>query len=108
MFVLLGLNFVRVGVESFRVETTLGQLGREVLGLQDQKKQLESERELRASDAYVEEIARDKLNLVKQGETLVVVDQRPAVNKKEGDWVNSFKQQQIYQQWLQIFREGLP
>ncbi|HEX3033052.1 MAG TPA: septum formation initiator family protein [Bacillota bacterium] len=55
-----------------RIESDMDRVQAEIISMQEKNKQLHSEVKRLNSDAYVERIAREKLGLVKQGETVLL------------------------------------
>lgn len=72
---LISIGFVRNAINTIQNNSRLSELESQVLGLQIQKQDLEKEISFQQSDEYIEQEARNKLNLIKQGEQLYVVSQ---------------------------------
>jgi cell division protein FtsB len=114
LFILAAINFTRTTLEILKSSKRLDDLKVEVTQLEEHKNSLEDDIQYKNSDEYVEERARNDLNLVKPGEKVYVVenlDLKVSDNKKD-DVLSSFskkveersKSQGSYAyQWFELF-----
>lgn len=72
-FAILTASFVRSSFDVLKSKDRLDNVNKEVALLEQEKQEIEKEIELKKSDAYVEEKARNDLNLIKPGEKVFVV-----------------------------------
>jgi cell division protein FtsB len=73
LFVLAAINFTRTAMEIIDNSKRLEDLSQEVNQMEGQKNDLQSSVEYKKTDDYVEEKARDDLNMVKPGEKVYVI-----------------------------------
>ncbi len=71
VIVLVSINVANSLIQSFQISRNLSRVESEIRALKDEKDRLEAEKIYRNSAEFVEREARDKLNLVKPGDTLV-------------------------------------
>ena len=74
LFTVAAINLTRTTLEIFKSSKRLGDLDAEVSELQKERQQLEESIGYKGTDVYVEERARNDLNLIKPGEHVFVVD----------------------------------
>ena len=70
----LSFGFVKSGLEVLEGSERLSEVQDEVLSLESEKEALEQEIQYKRTPEYVEEKARNDLNLVRPGETVYVVE----------------------------------
>ena len=73
LFAIASINFTRTTFEIINSSKRLDTLKGEVLSMEQEKSELEKSIEHKRTDDYVEERARDDLNMVKPGEKVFVV-----------------------------------
>jgi cell division protein FtsB len=73
LFVLASINFTRTALEIIDNSKRLDSLSQEVEEMETQKQELEESVSYKNTDEYVEEMARNDLNLVKPGEKVYVI-----------------------------------
>ena len=73
LFVLAAINFTRTTLDILKSSKRLDDIRSEVSDLEEKKTKLEDDIEYKKSDEYVEERARNDLNLIKPGEKVYVV-----------------------------------
>lgn len=62
---------------TYRRTDRLAELRQEITQLEKEKERLLRQREYRQTEAYVEEEARNRLNMVKEGERIVILPETP-------------------------------
>lgn len=75
LLIFLSYGFIKSGLEVLKGSRRLSEVQEEVLSLESEKSKLEEEIEYKKTEEYIEERARNDLNLVKLGETIYVVKQ---------------------------------
>lgn len=75
LFVLATVNFTRTTLNIIQSSKRLDNLKEEVSSLEEQKASKEAELEYKKSAEFVEEEARNKLSLVKEGEEVFVLSE---------------------------------
>jgi cell division protein FtsB len=73
LLLFLSFGLIRSALDVYRGSKRVGELENEVSGLENKKKELETSIEYKKTNEYVEEKARNDLNLIKPGETVFVV-----------------------------------
>jgi cell division protein FtsB len=73
LFIFLSVSFVRSAFEVLKSKDRLDEVNTEVKELENKKAEIEEDIEYKKSDEYIEEKARDELNLIKPGEKVYVV-----------------------------------
>ncbi|MFZ5424267.1 MAG: FtsB family cell division protein [Patescibacteria group bacterium] len=76
LFILAGVNFTRTTLEIMHSSKRLEELRSEVSVLEEEKNTLEDELSYRETSSYLEEQARDRLNMIKPGDKVFI---RPTV-----------------------------
>ncbi len=99
------VSLVKTIYKTFQSGKRLNILGVEVESLEKEKKSLEKVLAERKDLEFVEKEARDKLNLVKPGETLVVIpeDQQPAISNQQSAETELGKLSNPQQWWYLFF-----
>lgn len=103
LFLIAAINFTKTTLSIIESSRRYDETKEEVLALETERTSLEKELEYRKSDDFVEEKARNDLNLVKPGERVYVlsddiankVDQVKQIVKEEetsnfGKWIDLF------------------
>ena len=72
-FTVLSVNTIKSALNVLKSKDRLDRVNEEVAMLENQKRQIEEEIEFKKTDEYVEEKARNDLNLIKPGERVYVV-----------------------------------
>ena len=72
-FTVLSVNTIKSASNVLKSKDRLDQVNKEVAMLEDEKRQIEEEIEFKKTDEYIEEKARNDLNLIKPGEKVYVV-----------------------------------
>jgi cell division protein FtsB len=70
---ILSIGLIRSSFEVFKGTGRMRDLENEVAGLQNKKKELEESIEYKKTEEYIEEKARNDLNLIKPGENIYVI-----------------------------------
>lgn len=73
VLVYLGVASTAKAFQTYQLQAEERKLRQEISRLEAQNKELQKQIEYLKSDAYVEKVAREQLNLIKPGETAVVV-----------------------------------
>ena len=73
LFVMASINFTKTALEILENSKRLGSLSQEVKEMKEEKKDYENEVSYKKTDEYIEEKARNDLNLIKPGEKVYVV-----------------------------------
>jgi cell division protein FtsB len=73
LFILAAVNFTRTTLDILKSSRRLDDIRSEVNELEEKKAQLDGDIEYKKSDEYIEERARNDLNLIKPGEKVYVV-----------------------------------
>ncbi|MCA9397334.1 septum formation initiator family protein [candidate division WWE3 bacterium] len=95
------MHIVRTSYKTYVSSHRVDMLEQEIADLHDQNKELEAEIALRQSPLYIEQIARNKLNLVKPNEKLVVVTE-DKVSQEVKEEVLRMQEKPPYELWLQL------
>jgi cell division protein DivIC len=69
----LSIGFIRSTLSIFKSKERLDSVQKEVAGMEKQVKDLNSDIEYKKTNAYIEEKARNDLNMIKPGEQVYVV-----------------------------------
>ena len=89
------------GLETYQLRQDEQRLRTEILGLQARYEELQAQKEYFSSDVYAEKIAREQLNLIKAGETAVIVVAPTAVPRdKEAAKPPAEEEKPCWQSWL--------
>ncbi len=72
-FTVLSVNTVKSALNVLKSKDRLDQVNEEVAMLEEEKRGIEEEIEFKKTDEYIEEKARNDLNLIKPGEKVYVV-----------------------------------
>ncbi len=72
-FTILSVNTIKSALNVLKSKDRLDQVNNEVAVLENEKKQIEEEIEFKKTDEYIEEKARNDLNLINPGEKVYVV-----------------------------------
>lgn len=75
LFVLASINFTRTALEILENSKRLDSLSQEVEELESEKKEYKNRVAYKKTDEYIEEKARNDLNMIKPGEKVYVVPQ---------------------------------
>lgn len=73
LLLVVSISLLRSSFQVLKSKGRLDEINKEVLGLEKQKEQLEKEVEYKKTEEYIEEKARNELNLIKPGEKVFVV-----------------------------------
>lgn len=73
LLLVLSFGLIRSTFDVYKGSKRVGDLENEVLGLENKKKELEASIEYKKTNEYIEEKARNDLNLIKPGESIYVV-----------------------------------
>ncbi|HSX39276.1 MAG TPA: septum formation initiator family protein [Candidatus Saccharimonadales bacterium] len=107
LFVLASVNFTRTALDIVQNSKRLEDLHSDVASLQKQQSDLNASISYKQSVDYIEERARDALNLIKPNEQAFVVPQGAGVLAAEDTKpvILSTKQKQAsnFQMWMQLF-----
>ena len=106
----ISINLARVVFLNIENENRLSQRRNEVLGLEEEVGDLENQLEYYRSNEFLEKEARDKLQMVKPNETIIVIPEEIQKEiQKEADEANNQTQEQKVdtdnnlEQWVQLF-----
>jgi cell division protein FtsB len=104
---ILTIDFGRKALDNYQIEQQVDWLEEQVRIEQQTNEELQDELEHASSDAYVEEIARERLKLVKPGEVAVVVIQQPteaSASATEGSQAEATEAEDLpyWQQWADL------
>lgn len=81
IFLVLSFSFIKSSMHVLKSRERLDDVNREVALLEQQKIEMERDIEYRKSDEYIEQKARDELNLIKPNEKVYVVSGGESVEK---------------------------
>lgn len=73
LFIFLSVSFVKSSFDVLKSKDRLDEINEEVRVLENEKTEIEKDIEYKKSDEYIEEKARNELNLIKPGEKVYVV-----------------------------------
>ncbi|OGC45282.1 hypothetical protein A2V49_01660 [candidate division WWE3 bacterium RBG_19FT_COMBO_34_6] len=73
LFILASINFTKTATEIIRNSKRMDSMNQEVAKLETEKTKLEESINYKQSDDYIEEKARDDLNMIKPGEKVYVI-----------------------------------
>jgi cell division protein FtsB len=104
---ILTIDFGRKALENYQIEQQVDWLSEQVTLEQQTNEELQQELEHVSSDAYVEEIARERLKLVQPGEVAVVVIQQSteaSASAAEGSQAETTDGEDLpyWQQWADL------
>jgi len=89
------------GLETYQLRQEEQRLQKEILGLQARYQELQAQKEYFNSDVYIEKIAREQLNLIKPGETaIIVVAPTPVPQEQEVAEPAAAEEKPLWQEWL--------
>ena len=107
IFVVLSISFIKSSFNVLKSKDRLDRINDEISLLEQSKNEIEKDIEYRKSDEYIEERARDDLNLIKPGEKVYVVvggegdensskvlsesDVREGAGEKDKNWYSWYK-----------------
>jgi cell division protein DivIC len=83
LLILASVSFSKTTLEIVQSSKKLDTSKQEISAMQTQKEELEKSIEYKKTDAYVEKVARDDLNLVKPGERVFVVKDQQEQSKTD-------------------------
>ena len=84
VLIILSVSYVRSGLEVLKSKDRLDEIKSEVAHLEEEKNELKKEIDYKKTPEYIEEKARNELNLIRPGEKLyVVVGENIDVENKE-------------------------
>lgn len=96
----VSVSTVRTIYQLWRRQDVLKARETELLKLQEANKTLERMLQDIGSDSYVEQVAREKLGLVKEGETIVIL---PEIGDGESGARNTQKNITNWKKWWRLF-----
>lgn len=70
---IVSISLIKSSFQVFKSKDRLDEVNKELSKLEDEKKRLEAEIQYKQTQEYIEEKARDDLNLIKLGEKVYVV-----------------------------------
>ena len=73
ILLILSIGLIRSSFQVYRGVKRMNDLESEVVGLQSKKRELETSIEYKKTEQYIEEKARNDLNLIKPGESVYVI-----------------------------------
>ena len=110
---ILTVDFGRKALDNYHRQRQVEWLRGQVVAEQEENEALQDRLEYVSSDAYVEKIARERLKMVREEETAVVVvprsvERSPAVVPGPAAEVAEEEAQPYWQQWWNLFFEQSP
>jgi cell division protein FtsB len=110
---ILTIDFGRKALDNYQIEQQVDWLEEQVRIEQQTNEELQDELADVSSDAYVEEIARERLKLVQPGEVAVVVIQQPteaSASGTEGSQAEATEAEDLpyWQQWADLLLGTVP
>ena len=115
-FTVLSVNTIKSALNVLKSKDRLDQVKNEVAVLEEDKKKIEEEIEFKKTDEYIEEKARNDLNLIKPGEKVYVVkttekdtagnvlsETDTAASEKGLDKGNEEKKNENWYSWYKLF-----
>lgn len=116
LFILASINFTRTALEIIDNSKRLDDLSQEVDQMESQKNDLEASVEYKKTDDFVEEKARDDLNMIKPGEKVYVIPKELGDLNLESSVLgkktlagnlnpNQSEKQSNIMQWLSLFTD---
>ncbi|MCR4264248.1 MAG: septum formation initiator family protein [Candidatus Roizmanbacteria bacterium] len=101
--ILLSVNLARSIYDLQKRESVIHEARERLAKAQEEHNKLKEELDYVRSPAYVEQQAREKLNLARPGEVVLIVPEvTPPPDESESE-----EQLEIWQQWLDLFRFGV-
>lgn len=97
VIILLVVSNFRIQNKRTELTKKVQELSQEVYSLESQKEKLQTDMSQSESEAYLEQIAREKFNLQKEGETAVVIKKE----KSEEDEENKTEEKSFWQKLLE-------
>lgn len=103
LFILASINFTRTTLSIIKSSRRLDNLQTEVEELENKKISVEQELEYKKSDEYIEQVARNDLNLIKPGERVFVSpDVLSTVTEKTNQAASNIEQSNA-KLWANLF-----
>ncbi|HOD01219.1 MAG TPA: septum formation initiator family protein [bacterium] len=113
VLLLVSFGFIKSSFDVLQSKNRLDEINGEVAALDKEKQEIEKEIEYKKTDDYVEEKARNELNLIKPGEKVYVVVENESsggdvlsdISKKgnEEDVEATEKKQRNWYSWYKLF-----
>ena len=107
---ILSISFIRSSFDVLKSKDRLDSVDAEVLKLEEKKLHLEKEIAFKKTDGFVEETARNDLNLIKEGEKVYVVKWDKSADSEKDDalsansvGVENEKSNANWYSWYQLF-----
>lgn len=103
VFLVIFIVILRQVIDALGASKRLDNAADEVYKLQEEGRRLKDRLKEVESDSYLEEIARNKLNLAKKDETIVIIDKELLRKTIEGDKKPDEQKLPNWQGWLKLF-----
>jgi cell division protein FtsB len=110
---ILTVDFGRKALDNYHIQRRVEWLREQVVAEQEEHEALQERLVYVSTDAYVEKIARERLKMVRPGDSAVVViprsvEQAPATVPVPATEVAEEEPEPNWQQWWNLFFEGSP
>ncbi len=103
IFLFLAINLVRQTTESLQAGKRLDKAAADLAALQQQNRQLKTRLTQVQSVSFVEEQARDKLNLARPGEIVYIIPQSEIDALLRSKEATPSARQEYWQGWFRLF-----
>lgn len=103
LFVIATVNFSKTTFNIIESSKRLDETKREVLSLESERLELEKELEYRKSNDFIEEKARNELNLIKPGERIYVISQEITKKIAQTREFAIDTETSNFQKWVDLF-----
>lgn len=107
LLLFVGFNLVKVIIQTYSASSRTNLLTEEVQSLSKEYNGLLAERDYRQTNEFIEKEARNRLQLVKPGETVFVIKDAQNVEEKTLGQSPDIPQGPIFEQWKQVIGSGL-
>ncbi|MFA6981546.1 MAG: septum formation initiator family protein [Patescibacteria group bacterium] len=103
LFIIATVNFSKTTISIIESSKRLDETEEEVLSLESERENLEKELDYRKSDEFIEEKARNDLNLIKPGERVYVVSEELTKKVEEARKLVGEIEKSNIQKWADLF-----
>jgi cell division protein FtsB len=103
LFIVATVNFARTTLNILHSSKRLDDLKAEVTTLEDKKTELQKTIEYKSTQEFIEERARNALNLIKPGEKVFVMPAVLAASSDKVSGISTEKEMSNFQKWIELF-----
>jgi cell division protein FtsB len=100
--ILLIINLTRDIYRLYRVRERIENTGEKLAQVEQENQELKEQKKYYQSDEFLEKEIRDKLQMSKPGEQIVLLPQNIG-QKENGEEVEEKQEKQTWQKWLELF-----